>query len=97
MAGKFFNLYTLPASFYRENSPVMISGGSLLLNCRSEELSVSLNIKSISESEISSVSLCIKLFDAKVLELFVPDELDSQSVVNLFKMRSGWIVDFLLL
>ena len=82
MAGKFFNLYALPASFYRENSPVMISGGSLLLNCRSEELSVSLNIKNVSESEISSVSLCIKLFDAKGMPIG-EDILYSYSLLKL--------------
>lgn len=65
MAGKLYNLYTLPASFYLEDAPVIISEGSLFLNCRSEDLSVCLRLKSVSEHEISSVAVCIIPFDAK--------------------------------
>lgn len=65
MNRKYIKLYTLPASLFAEESPVLITEGALLLDRYSEKLYINLQLQNVCDSVIVSARIDIRLFDAK--------------------------------
>jgi len=64
-SGKNIELFSLDAPYYLEGSPVLISSGSLLMDRFSEEETVRLSLKNITDSRLVSCEIQLNLFDAR--------------------------------
>ena len=64
---KGIELFALDAPYYLEGSPVIITRGALLMDRFSEELTVSLRLKNITDTKLVSCEVRLTLFDARGL------------------------------
>ena len=69
MTQRFEQLYKLPDNLYINNSPIIISAGSLLKDSQTGSIIVQLKFHSISENTIKAVKISLSTFDVSGTEL----------------------------